>query len=68
MPSFEDTGRVIDRELEKLRTFLENEVRPVTKQRAVEALRSAARRLADLAEKLERNEPNAAAGPTDDKK
>ncbi len=53
MPGFEDAGRAIDRELEKLRHFLETEVKPASKKSAVEALRAASRRLAELAEEME---------------
>jgi hypothetical protein len=53
MPGFEDAGRSIDRELEKLRQFFEDEVRPTTKKSAIQALRAASRRLAQLAEELE---------------
>lgn len=53
MPGFEDAGRTLDRELEKLRQFFESEVKPATKKSAVQALRAASRRLARLAEELE---------------
>lgn len=54
MSSFEDAGRVIDRELKKLRHFFETDVKPTTQKRAVEALRAASAELAKLAEQIER--------------
>ena len=51
---FEDAGRALDRELEKLRKAFEREVRPQTRQEAAEFLRKAADRLSKLAERLEK--------------
>ena len=51
---FEDAGRALDRELEKLRKSFTSEVPPRTRQEAAEFLRKAADRLAKLAERLER--------------
>jgi len=53
MANFEDVGRVVDREVEKLRQFFEQEVRPTTERRLAEALREASKRLGELAHKLE---------------
>ena len=53
MPNFEDVGRVIDREVEKLRKFIEGEVKPTTERQLVVALRAASKHLGELAEKLE---------------
>ena len=50
---FEDAGRTLDRELEKLRKFLANEVRPQTRQDTADFLRKSAARLTKLAERLE---------------
>ncbi len=55
MSTFEDAGRVIDREMKKLHEFFETEVKPTTQRKAIEALRSASARLAELAEKLEKS-------------
>lgn len=52
---FEDAGRALDRELEKLRKRFDSEVRPRTRQEAAEFLRKAADRLAKLAERLEKS-------------
>jgi hypothetical protein len=49
----EDVGRKLDRELEKLRRFLETELRPTTERKAVEVLRTASKRLGKLAEEIE---------------
>lgn len=54
MSAFEDAGRVIDRELKKLRQFFESDVKPTTQRRAVEALRVASVELTKLADKLDR--------------
>jgi len=52
--NFEEVGRSLDRELDKLRKFLDKEVRPQTRQDMAEFLRGAADRLAKLAERLEK--------------
>ena len=52
---FEDAGRALDRELEKLRNYLENEIRPQTRQDMAEFLRGAAERLAKLADRVEKS-------------
>lgn len=53
---FEDAGRAIDRELEKLRKFLDREVRPETKKETADFLRKSADRLTKMAERLEKKE------------
>lgn len=60
MSTLEDAGRVIDREMEKLREFFEKEVRPTTQRRAIEALRAAATRLSQLADQLDEIRPEKA--------
>lgn len=56
MSTFEDAGRVIDRELKKLRHFFETDVKPATQRRAVDALRAASDTLQKLADRLERQQ------------
>jgi hypothetical protein len=51
---FEDAGRALDRELDKLRNFLDKDVRPQTRQEMADFLRRAADRLAKLAERLDK--------------
>jgi len=51
---FEDAGRTLDREFDKLRKFLDAEIRPQTRQEAADFLRKTAERLAKLAERLEK--------------
>jgi len=51
---FEDAGRALDRELDKLRKFFDKEVRPQTRQEMAEFLRGAAIRLERLAERVEK--------------
>ena len=52
--NFEDVGRAVDREFEKLRKFLNDEVRPETKKETAEFLRKSADRLIKMAERLEK--------------
>lgn len=53
MTNFEEVGQVIDREVERLRRYVEEEVRPSTQRKLVEALRAASKRLEKLAEQLD---------------
>lgn len=53
---FEDAGRALDQELAKLREFLDQRVRPNTRQEMVKFLRQASERLAKLADKMEKSE------------
>jgi hypothetical protein len=57
--TFEDAGRAIDREFEKLRKFFNDEVRPETKKETAEFLRKSAARLTKMAERLEKEQPKA---------
>ncbi len=54
--NFEDAGRTLDREFEKLRKFINDEVRPQTKKETAEFLRKSAIRLMKMAERLEKEE------------
>jgi hypothetical protein len=54
---FEDAGRTLDREVEKLRKCFDDEVRPKTRQEMAEFLRRSAERLTKLAERLEKAKP-----------
>ena len=51
---FEDAGRALDRELDKLRKSFDENVPPRTRQEMAEYLRKAADRLTKLAERLEK--------------
>ena len=53
MSSFEDVGRRIDREMERLRKLLHEEVGPQTERRAANALRIVSEKLAEAAEEIE---------------
>jgi hypothetical protein len=53
MANFEQVGRKLDRELEKLRRYLKKELKPVTKRKTVEALRLASKQLSKAAKELE---------------
>lgn len=54
MTNFEEVGKVIDREVERLRRYVEEEVRPSTQRKLVDALRAASKRLGELAEQLDK--------------
>ncbi|MGA2985575.1 MAG: hypothetical protein ABSG32_17320 [Terriglobia bacterium] len=54
--NFQDAGRAIDGEFEKLRKYFKDEVRPETKKEAAEFLRKSAERLTKMAERLEKEE------------
>lgn len=53
MANFEDFGKRIDRELERLRIFVDKELKPTTKEKASAALRTASKKLAELADEIE---------------
>ena len=53
MVNLEAVGRKLDRELEKLRRFVETELRPTTERKAIKVLRAASERLGKLAEEIE---------------
>jgi hypothetical protein len=53
MSSFEEMGRTLDRELERLRAVAKSKVQPATCQKAAKALRSVSASLSRLAEQLE---------------
>jgi hypothetical protein len=53
---FEEAGRALDRELDKLRKYLSNEIRPQTRKETAEFLRKSADRLMKMAERLEKEE------------
>jgi hypothetical protein len=54
--NFEDAGRTLDREFEKLRKYFNEEVRPQTRKETAEFLRKSAERLTKMAERLEKEE------------
>lgn len=60
MNSFEEIGRKIDAEVERLRHYIEGEVKPATERKLIEALRTASKRLGELAEKVEARAARAA--------
>ncbi len=53
---FEDAGRALDQEVEKLKQFLERRVKPTTRRDMARLLRQASRSLARLAQNLEKPE------------
>jgi len=52
--NFEDAGKAVDREVQKLIDFVENKVSPTTRQEMAELLRKASERLAKMAESLQK--------------
>ena len=54
---FEEAGRALDREIEKLVEFVEEKVKPATRQEMSELLRKASARLAKLADSMIKPEP-----------
>jgi hypothetical protein len=61
MDKFEEFGKRIDDELQRLRHFIEDEVAPETERRGAIFLREVSEKLSDAARKLE--ERNAARTP-----
>jgi hypothetical protein len=53
MANFEQIGRKMDKELEKLRRYLEKDLKPAAKRKAAQTLRKASKQLADAAKELE---------------
>ena len=53
MASFEQMGRRLDRELERLREVAKQKIKPETRKKAANALRSVSTRLSSLAEDIE---------------
>ncbi len=51
--NFEEIGRRVGRELERVRRVVESEIKPTTKQKVAATLRRASERLAKLARELE---------------
>ncbi len=51
--SFETAGRALDRELNKLKKYLDQQAKPATRRDMARLLRQASRRLNQLAKKLE---------------
>ena len=52
--TFEDAGKAVDREVQKLIEFVETKVRPTTRHEMAELLRKASERLAKMAESLQK--------------
>ena len=53
MTKFEDMGRRLDQELERLREVAERKISPATRDKAAKALRNVSERLTRLAVELE---------------
>jgi hypothetical protein len=52
--TFEEAGKKLDREIAKLKTYLDKEVKPETRQGMARMLRSASQRLSKLAKELDK--------------
>ena len=57
MPSFEEMGRTLDRELERLREVAETKVKPATCDKAAKVLRSVSESLSRLAAQIDSKNP-----------
>jgi hypothetical protein len=53
---FEDAGRALDLEIERLKKFRDREVKPRSRRDIAELLRKASKRLVKIAETLEKSE------------
>jgi hypothetical protein len=53
VPTFEDIGRKLDRELERLREVAEREVSPATRRKAANSIRRVSETLARVAADLD---------------
>jgi hypothetical protein len=51
--NLEEIGKRIDKELERLRIFVDTELKPTTRDKGAAALRTASKKLAKLADELE---------------
>jgi len=51
--AFEDLGRKLDRELERLRDLAEKKISPKTRVKTAQTLRTVAQKLSKMAEELE---------------
>ena len=56
MDTFEQFGRKVGEELDRLRRYLEEEVGPETERRAADVLRKVSSKLSDLAGEMEARE------------
>ena len=65
MDKFEEFGKRIDEELQRLRHFLEDEVAPETERRGAIFLREVSDKLGDAAKKLEARNASRAAANSD---
>ena len=57
MPNFEEMGRTLDRELQRLREVAETKVKPATCDKAAKVLRSVSKSLSRLAEQIDSKNP-----------
>jgi hypothetical protein len=53
MPTFEDFGRKLDREIERLRELAEKKISPATRLKAAQSLRRMSAKLAQMAADIE---------------
>ena len=52
--NFEDAGKRLDKEIARLKVYLDKEVKPTTREEMARVLRSASDRLSKLAKDLEK--------------
>jgi len=68
MDKFEEIGRRIDAEMERLRRYMEEEVAPETERRTASFLRDVSAKLDEFAAKLEARMSRRTPAPQDDPK
>ncbi len=61
MKDFEEFGRWLDEEMERVKKVVETEIRPTAEQKVISALRTASGKLAEVAKELEERRKRAGA-------
>jgi hypothetical protein len=54
MKDFEDFGRWLDEEVQRVRKVIETEIKPTAEKKTISALRIASRKFSQMAEELEK--------------
>jgi len=59
MKDFEDFGRWLDEEMNRVRQVIETEIKPTAEKKIVSALRIASKKMSEMAEEIERRKTRA---------
>jgi ribosomal protein L16/L10AE len=54
MKDFEDFGRWLDEEVQRVRQVIETDIKPTAEKKCISALKTAAKKLSSMAEELEK--------------